>query len=38
MEDINRIVCEMIVEIMEVVLEQGHDTVQEIMNYIEKIN
>lgn len=38
MEDLNRIPCERIMEIMKVFLEQGHDTVYEIMSGMEKIN
>lgn len=38
MEDINRIPCERIVEIMKMFLEQGHDTVYEITNGVEKTN
>lgn len=37
MEDINRIPCERTLEVAEVFLEQGHDTVCEMMNDIEKI-
>lgn len=37
MEDINRTPCERTVEVMQVFLEQGHDTVCEMMNGIEKI-
>lgn len=38
MEVINRILCERIAEIMKVFLKQGHDTVYETVNGIEKIN